>query len=361
MKVEITGTGTIGWPLAGMCCAFRKQFGIDEVIVHKNTPTEQDIPMIRRLVKRGGAKLCVHSDKVDAFKEMGFPKVTYPSFREALFAADIIIDCTPNGTARKHKEEHYRQVAGDNADKLFVAQGSEHGFGVKYMLDINDNKVYDPEQQFYQVVSCNTHAITRLLYTVGLHDGAKPDNIEHAFAECMRRATDISQKGSFVPSPEFGKHKDERFGTHHARDAYEVLETIGIKVPVFSTAVKLPTQYMHATTLRMILKEPDTREAILERLHANQLIAMTKLNNSAQVFSRGRDDGFDGRIFNQAVVYKDSLFVSPDGKTVIINSFTPQDGNSLLSSISLVVRKINPVNWHEVLYKTLDKWIFTGL
>ena len=125
------------------------------------------------------------------------------------------------------------------------------------------------------------------------------------------------------------------------------------------TAVKLPTQYMHTMTTVMFLKEPETRESVLERLDANPWVALTKLNNSAQVFSRGRDDGFDGRIFNQVVVYADSLFVSKDGMKVLVQSSTPQDGNSLMSTASLVARKIKPEGWREAIKESpLNKKIF---
>ena len=70
MKVLVIGTGTIGLPFANILLALLKIFGILEVIVHKNTPTPQDVPMIQRLVKRG-AKLCVHSDQIEAFKKGG--------------------------------------------------------------------------------------------------------------------------------------------------------------------------------------------------------------------------------------------------------------------------------------------------
>ena len=63
---------------------------------------------------------------------------------------------------------------------------------------------------------------------------------------CMRRANDITQVGSFIPAPNVGKHGDSQFGTHHARDSHYLFETLGKELDIFSSAVKLNTQYMHA-------------------------------------------------------------------------------------------------------------------
>ena len=67
-------------------------------------------------------------------------------------------------------------------------------------------------------MSCNTHNLSVLVKTIALEDGGPGNLIDGQFV-CIRRANDISQDGRFVPSPEVGSHKDERFGTHHARDA----------------------------------------------------------------------------------------------------------------------------------------------
>ena len=62
----------------------------------------------------------------------------------------------------------------------------------------------------------------------------------------MRRANDVSQDAGFAPAPSAGKHDDAEFGTHHARDASALLSTIGWEPPIFSSAMKLNTQYMHS-------------------------------------------------------------------------------------------------------------------
>ncbi len=119
------------------------------------------------------------------------------------------------------------------------------------------------EDQFIQVVSCNTHNLSILIQTLALADGG-PDNLVDGRFVCMRRANDISQDGNFVPSPQVGTHKDARFGTHHARDAWHLFNTLGYDLNLFSTAIKLNTQYMHTIFFDIRSRTPPTMDKLLE-------------------------------------------------------------------------------------------------
>ena len=72
----------------------------------------------------------------------------------------------------------------------------------------------------------------------------------------------------------------------------------------------------------------------LNKLEANYRIAITDKINSNEVFSFGRDYGHYGRILNQAVVARSSLAVRNENE-IMGYCFTPQDGNSLLSSLAI--------------------------
>ena len=54
---------------------------------------------------------------------------------------------------------------------------------------------------------------------------------------------------------------------------------------------------------------------------------------SSTIFSFGRDHGYFGRLLNQTVVPVPTLAVR-DGREISGFCFTPQDGNSLLSSLA---------------------------
>ena len=132
---------------------------------------------------------------------------------------------------------------------MFIAQGSEKGFGIPYAYGIND-VVLENKPDFIQVVSCNTHNISSLVKTIA------PDvsNLVYGDFTCIRSANDISQNGSFIASPEVGKHSDARFGTHHARDTYDLFGTMHENPNIFSSALKINTQYMHIIRFTMQIK-----------------------------------------------------------------------------------------------------------
>ena len=209
-NVLIIGTGTIGEPLIGLLSDWKKKMNIDEVYFHKRTPLLHERAKVNSLIARG-AKLVVDPPKVEAFQELGHePALVYMA---ALELCDVIIDCTPAGNAAK--EAHYLPLSKEYKKKMFIAQGSEKGFGLPYAFGINDEALTREKPQFIQIVSCNTHNIASLLKTVSQN----LSDIANANFVCIRRADDISQGESFISSPEVGRHSDPIFGTHHARDA----------------------------------------------------------------------------------------------------------------------------------------------
>ena len=322
--VHVVGTGTIGEPLIGMLADYRQAFGIDEVSFHKRTPMIEERAKVKDLVGRG-AVLAVDADRRASFEEIGHaPKLE--TF-EAIERASVVIDCTPAGNA--NKLDHYDRARGPLG---FLAQGSEFGFGKMYARGINDEALIHGDDRFLQVVSCNTHNIAVLIKTLAM-DPDGTSHLENGRFLCMRRANDISQDGSYIPSPTVGRHDDDRFGTHHARDAHHLFETLGHDLPVYSSSVKLNTQYMHALHFSLTLDRQMTAEEALERLAANPRVALTRKRSANQIFSFGRDHGYYGRILSQTVLPVDTLAVR-GGTELVGFCFTPQDGNALLSSIA---------------------------
>jgi len=340
--VLVIGTGTIGEPLIGLLCHFKAQLGIDEVLFHKRTPLLTDRSKVQNLLRRG-ARLVTDSDRVDGFEKMGL-KVDHVT-EEALEAARVVVDCTPSGN--EMKEKWYEQYE-KNTD-LFIAQGSEFGFGKQYARGINDEVLESGKDKYLQVVSCNTHNLSVLIKTLGLGDEG-PGNLKEGRFVCMRRANDISQDGSFVPSPQVGGHKDERFGTHHARDAWHLFQTKGkdYDLNLFSSALKLNTQLMHVIHYHLKVEKPVTKDELVARLVADDRIAITYKTTANSVFSFGRDHGFCGRILNQSVIPVDGMHIGEGGKEITGYCFTPQDGNSLLSSVAATVWGLYPETYDKI-------------
>lgn len=338
--VHVIGTGTIGEPLTGLLTQMKEPLGIEEVTFHKRTPLLTDRSKVVNLTKRG-AKLCVDAGAVKGFQDLGME----PSYEtvEAIDRAAVVIDCTPSGVGTHNKSEYYEKFTGNTLG--FIAQGSEFGFGKPYARGINDRSLTAGKDQFVQVVSCNTHNLSILIDTFALRDGG-PDNLVEGRFVCMRRANDISQDGDFTASPQVGRHKDARFGTHHARDAWHLFNTMGYDLNLFSSAIKLNTQYMHTIYFDIRVKKPTSRERLLELVEQNDRMSITHKNSANSVFSFGRDYGHYGRILNVTVVAAPTLTVRNQNE-IVGYCFTPQDGNSLLSSVSAATWYLYPESYED--------------
>ena len=346
--VHVVGTGTIGEPLIGILCEQKSNLGIDEITFHKHSALTIDKPKIDNLIKKG-ARLSVLEDRIDDFKAIGLePEFT---LEEAIARSSVVIDCTPGGSGIANKAQYYEKYT--DKVKGFLAQGSENGFGKKYARGINDH-VINSDDQFLQIVSCNTHNIACLVNTLGL--SIAPDNLVDGKFVCIRRSNDISQTGSYVPAPTVNAHTNQDYGTHHAEDAVALFKTMNLDLNLFSSALKINTQYMHTVWFNIKVKETTSKEKVLELLNHNDRIALTEHRSSNAVFSFGRDQGQYGRILNQTVVVEDSINVK-GGHEISGFCFTPQDGNSILSSIAATVRFLNPHSYQDKI-SSLDPFFF---
>ena len=345
--VHVVGTGTIGEPLVGLLCDLRKELGIDEITFYKHSPVLIDRPKIKGLIRRGGV-LAVRKELFNEFRELGVEPV-YDA-EEAIKRASIVIDCSPKSYGLKNKEIFYKKY--ENKVKAFLAQGSEFGFGKPYAFGIND--VALKNDKYIQVVSCNTHNIAIAIKCVALD--VSNDNFIYGRFVCIRRASDISQDEKFIPAPYVNEHKDKKFGTHHARDVWHLYNTIGLNLDVFSSALKINTQYMHSIWFNIKVKEKTNEEEVIQRFIDNPRVAITYKKLSNLVFSFGRDHGHYGRILNQTVVVAPTIKVR-NGNEVFGFCFTPQDGNSLLSSIAAALHILYPDEYEEKI-KTLSPFLF---
>jgi glyceraldehyde-3-phosphate dehydrogenase (NAD(P)) len=348
--VHVVGTGTIGEPLIGLLADNKEHFGIDEVTFHKRTPLATEKAKVGDLERRG-AVLVVDDDRKSTFEELGHA----PKFEteEAIERATVVIDCTPVGN--EMKTEFYEKASGPIG---FMAQGSEYGFGKMYARGINDDALIAGEDKYLHIVSCNTHNIAVLLKTLGLDADGTNHLVDGRFL-AMRRANDISQDGGYIASPTVGAHGDARFGTHHARDAHDLFTTLGYDLNIYSSAIKLNTQYMHSLHFALTLDREITKDEVIDRLMENTRVAVTHKKSANQVFSFGRDHGYYGRIMSQAVVSLETLTVR-GGNEIIGFSFTPQDGNPLLSTVAALLWYLEPESREEKL-DILRRYLFTEI
>jgi glyceraldehyde-3-phosphate dehydrogenase/erythrose-4-phosphate dehydrogenase len=339
--VHVVGTGTIGEPLIGLLISIKDELGIDEVTFHKRTPLLTDRSKVVQLRKRG-ARIAVDAEARQGFVDLGI-KPDLDTL-EAFERASVVIDCTPSKVGLANKAQFYEKYLDSTAG--FIAQGSEFGFGKMYARGINDSALTAGEDRFIQVVSCNTHNLALLVDLIGMHGGG-PENVKAARFLCIRRSNDISQDGSFVPAPQVGGHHDD-FGSHHARDAYHLFKTLGYEMDsLFSSAMKVNTQYMHTIWFSIQLAKPTTTEEIMQRFVECDRAAITHKMSANAVFSFGRDYGHYGRLLNETVLVAPSLAIRDGGHEVVGFCFTPQDGNSLLSSVSAAAWLMDPEGYNN--------------
>ncbi len=346
--IHVVGTGTIGEPLIGLLCDYQEQLGIDEITFFKNTPLKEDRAKVFDLIDRG-ARLSVKEGFEKNFKKLGMDPDLEE--KEAIKRAMVIIDCTPKGIGHENKKHFYEQFQNDV--KGILVQGSEDGFGKKYARGIND-KALHPKDKFIQVVSCNTHNISCITNTIAIADD--PDNLIEGKYVCIRRANDISQTQDFIPSPQVNIHVDDKYGSHHAADAVGIFSTLGFDVDLFSSSMRVNSQYMHILWFNIKVKEPTTLNEVKEKLMNNNFVSITNKDLTSSVFSFGRDHGHYGRIMNQTVVVEQTLNIRNDHE-ISGFCFTPQDGNSILSSISAAEWFLYPHSYKDKI-QCLSKLFF---
>ena len=356
--ISIIGTGTIGLPLVALFNRYKKQFGIDKVIFFKNTPLVHDRSHVMQLIK-GGAELATDQDKRASFENLGM-SVSYDR-KSCLELADVIIDCTPQASKGR---ELYNSIAKQHPDKLFIAQGNAEDWGMPYARSINEVAL-SSAGQFVKVVSCNTHSIARLVKVFG-----RVGSVVSANFLCIRRSNDISQNGGITPSIEVGNGE-----SHHAKDATSLFDTLPIELMdtfprLNSSACKINSQYMHSIYFDVEMLDADRSlwqnpGVIEECLREDPMVSISHKNTSNKVFSFGRDFGYFGRILTQTVVIIPSVkvvSVSECGEVYRISgfSFTPQDGNSLMSSVAATLWHLNNKDWGIVadMMEVLKPYLF---
>ena len=101
---------------------------------------------------------------------------------------------------------------------------------------------------------------------------------------------------------------------------------------------------MHTLYFDIRIKDKKlSREDVIQRFIDDKYSAITYKTQAAQVFSFGREHGHFGRILDQSVVVLPTLHTMEEnyGTRVVGYCFTPQDGNSLLSSATAITQYLH--------------------
>jgi glyceraldehyde-3-phosphate dehydrogenase (NAD(P)) len=106
---------------------------------------------------------------------------------------------------------------------------------------------------------------------------------------------------------------------------------------------------MHSIWYNLKIDKKTSVDDVTKKFVDNPRVAVTNKKAANLVFSYGRDHGHYGRILNQTVVVLPSIHVINDNE-IFGFCFTPQDGNSILSSITMTERFLYPENYEDYLY-----------
>ena len=124
--------------------------------------------------------------------------------------------------------------------------------------------------------------------------------------------------------------------------------------------MKVNSQYMHIIRFNINKVGHMSKNNVVSCFQENKFVALTHKTLSNKIFSFGRDHGYYGRIFNQTVISTPSLLVvsNVDTTTIIGYCFTPQDGNSLLSSAAACLYGIHKQDFLTYM-KEFDEFLFS--
>ncbi|WP_067429869.1 hypothetical protein [Nocardioides jensenii] len=335
MKVLVNGVGNIGTTLLQVLSTHRDLLGIDEVLAHKSTVRPWDVPQLERL-KDSGVVL------------VGDAYTAQATLDQVAHDIDYVFDAGRNGFGieRRSLYETFPRLLGASA------QGTETTFGTPYVLGLGMDA---SAQRWTHIPSCNTHSALAVLRT--LTDG---DLDDVAFGDFVvaRRSEDVGNHERLVAGNVVARHLDPVLGTHHAIDADKVLAVLGRRLPIQSSDITTPSQFLHSTRFSLRLRSAPSASEVRDRIARSSYVTSTQVFDTNKVFEIGRRFGLGGRLFNQAIFVADNLLVNDD--LVSGWAMVPQEGNTILSTCAAFLQRSCGVTEAEVRTAALAEKLLIG-
>lgn len=285
IKVAVNGYGTIGKRVAD---AVSCQPDMEIIGVSKTKPGAEAY-----VAKERGYPLYIADiSKKDAFIKAGIPVAG--SVEEMIQKADIVVDATPGGIGAGNKAlyEKYNRKA--------IWEGGEEHSVAGFSFNSSCNYEQAIGRQFARVVSCNTTGLCRIIHLIDSVFGVKKVR-----ATMIRRGGDPGdiKRGpidAIVLNP-------VTIPSHHGPDVQSVLPEINI----ITSAMIVPTTLMHMHFINMELKNPATREQVLDLIKAHSRLGLisksTGITSTAELkeytsdLLRPRGDLWENGIFEESL------------------------------------------------------------
>jgi glyceraldehyde-3-phosphate dehydrogenase/erythrose-4-phosphate dehydrogenase len=368
LSVLVIGTGAVAIPTAML---LRVAMPHAELFIAKRAWRNENIGRMLRLYEQYGVKLAVQGEVIERFREASFHGFSYPeaiTVEEAARKVNCIVDCTGLDIKAWYEdllaERHRDDLRG------IAAEGGIGEFGPQLMYGINDTVIDLTLERRVEIPSCNTHAITALLW--GLTDCGKDiDRFHQAIVYIDRRNQDKGKEGGAIQTPTYEALIDEDCGTHQARDSYDIIVTaLGGRVPpnlrIVSHAVKVPQPFMHADYFAITAEGKWTKEMVHERLERCPLLAFTDYKSMGQVYDEFCTFSFASRGYDYAVVLEGQTQIvpwsgigvmqnpdAPDMSTIMLSTVVPQEGNAVLSNLACALKFLYPEEYTAMIEEVI--------
>jgi len=312
MNVLVNGVGNIGTTLLNLLIDFKKELGISEIYALKKSKVDVWNKAELEILRDRGVVICSETNS------------DFSPLSGILPSIDYIFDCNANGMGLKNKKwyESLTHVKG------FSTQGSEKGFGIPFMSNVNNVEIKG--ERFAQIVSCNTHSLSTIIQTLTGNDLSQVISGDFVV---VRRSEDIGNHQRLVSANVVSRHMQNNIGTHHAIDVKDLFETKGIQLNLQSSDITTPSQLMHTVRFSLKLKSELNLGRMTELIAQNPYIATTSKYDSNVIFELGRRYSRYGRLYSHAILNWNNLLFDEHENTVKGWAFIPQEGNSLLSTI----------------------------
>ncbi len=287
IRVAINGYGTIGKRVADAVAA---QPDMEVVGVSKTRPSAEAY-----IANERGYPLYI-ADIANREKFEAAGIAVAGDVEEMLKKCDIVVDATPGGVGKENKKLY--QLYGVKA--LWQGGEKHEVAGISFNSSCNYNDAFGAD--FVRVVSCNTTGLCRIIQLVD-----KTYDVKSVFATMVRRGSDPGgiKKGpvdAIVLNP-------VTIPSHHGPDVQTVLPDINI----VTTAMIVPTTFMHMHVLRMELVNEANAADILELIRGHPRIGLVKgstgITSTAELRELASDMGRPRSDLWESCVFEDSVSV----------------------------------------------------
>lgn len=273
IKVGIVGTGTIGHRVVAY--AGRQK---DMEVVGVSKVTAEDSYGITKEIWRAGIPIYSASrggksglkESVSAFKSyfdkikdkerLDLKKDLVPgSIEDLLDVCDVIVDCSDgeiNGKSISefNKENFYvpHNLKANKKLKVIFQGGEDANIGkISFNTSVNYDEaveVGNSEEPYIRQVSCNTTALSRLLYVVLMNY-----TMNRMYVVIVRRSTDPGEEKRNILN---SVHMGDSLPSHHGPDVMEVFKNFKnfdhmLDKQIITSAIKVTTDQMHAHDVTM--------------------------------------------------------------------------------------------------------------